>query len=442
MTPKIERMEVYPVAGTDCMELNLSGAHYPYFTRNVVILTDSAGREGIGEVPGGEKITKALEAVRGLVVGTSVPMYKETLLKVRQWLDANIQGDVRGQQTFDLRTGVHVVTAIESACLDLLGQFLEVPAAALLGDGIQRREVRFLSYLFYVGDRTRTDLPYESEPDSDCEWYRIRHEEALTPEAIVRQAKATQEKYGFEDFKLKGGVLSPDEEIDAVEALKEAFPDARVNIDPNGCWSLADSLRLAPRMKKILAYCEDPCGAENGFSGREIMAEFRRESGIPTATNMIDTDWRQMRHCITLQCIDIPLADPHFWTMAGSVRVGQLCNDFGLMWGCHSNNHFDISLAIMTQCAAAIPGKMNGIDTHWIWQEGRNRLTKQPLEIKGGCIALPERPGLGVEIDRDQLEKAHRLYVEKNLGARNDAAGMQFLIPGWTFDPKKPSLVR
>ena len=119
-----------------------------------------------------------------------------------------------------------------------------------------------------------------------------------------------------------------------------------------------------------------------------------------------------------------------------------MCNDFGLMWGCHSNNHFDISLAMVVQCAAAIPGKMNGIDTHWIWQEGIERLTKEPMQIEGGCIDLPKKGGLGIEVDRDQIMKANKLYVENDLGARNDAIGMQYLIPGWKFDPKKPCLVR
>ena len=442
MSPIVEKMEIFPVAGTDCMELNLSGAHAPYFTRNIVILTDSNGVEGVGEVPGGQKITAALESVKDLVVGTRIVDYKQTLNKVRAWLNANIKDDVRGLQTFDLRTGVHVVTAVEAPLLDLMGKFLDVPAAALLGDGIQRERVRFLSYLFYVGDQKKTDLPYTDESNSDCEWYRIRHNEALTPEAIVAQAKATHEKYGFEDFKLKGGVLEPEEELKAVQALKAAFPDARIDLDPNGCWSLEKSLELAPELKKVLAYCEDPCGAENGFSGRETMAEFKRDSGMPTATNMIDTDWRQMCHCISLRSVDIPLADPHFWTMNGSVRVGQMCNDFGLMWGCHSNNHFDISLAMVVQCAATVPGKMNGIDTHWIWQEGRERLTKQPMQIVDGCIDLPKAPGLGIEIDREQILKANKLYVENCLGARNDAIGMQYLIPGWKFDNKRPCLVR
>jgi len=394
MIPVIKKMEVYPVAGLDSMELNLSGAHAPYFTRNIVILTDSNGVEGVGEVPGGEKITKALKDVEHLVIGSKISDYKQTLLKIKNWLDTNIKDDVRGLQTFDLRTGVHVVTAIEAPLLDLLGKFLEVPAAALMGDGIQREKVQFLSYLFYIGDRKKTDLPYDSEEDSDCEWYRLRNEEALTPEKIVALAKATHEKYGFVDFKLKGGVLSAKEELKAVQAIKKEFPNARVDLDPNGAWSLKEALEIKDELKEVLAYCEDPCGAENGFSGREIMAEFKRESGMPTATNMINTDWRQMCHCLALKSVDIPLADPHFWTMNGSVRVGQMCNDFGMMWGCHSNNHFDISLAMVVQCAAAIPGKMNGIDTHWIWQEGRERLTKEPMQIVDGCIELPKKGGV------------------------------------------------
>ena len=442
MIPVIKKMEVYPVAGLDSMELNLSVAHAPYFTRNIVILTDSNGVEGVGEVPGGEKITKALKDVEHLVIGSKISDYKQTLLKIKKWLDANIKDDVRGLQTFDLRTGVHVVTAIEAPLLDLLGKFLEVPAAALMGDGIQREIVQFLSYLFYIGDRKKTDLPYDSEEDSDCEWYRLRNEEALTPEKIVALAKATHKKYGFVDFKLKGGVLSAKEELKAVQAIKKEFPDARVDLDPNGAWSLKEALEIKDELKEVLAYCEDPCGAENGFSGREIMAEFKRESGIPTATNMINTDWRQMCHCLALKSVDIPLADPHFWTMNGSVRVGQMCNDFGMMWGCHSNNHFDISLAMVVQCAAAIPGKMNGIDTHWIWQEGRERLTKEPMQIVDGCIELPKKGGLGIEIDREQILKAHKLYVDKKLGARNDAIGMQYLIKDWKFDNKKPCLVR
>jgi glucarate dehydratase len=340
-----------------------------------------------------------------------------------------------------LRIAIHAVTAIESALLDLLGKYLNVPVAALLGEGQQRESVKFLGYLFYIADRKKTDLAYLSGEDADNEWHRVRTEEAMTPEAIVKLAEATQERYGFQDFKLKGGVLSGDEEMEAVKALHERFPDARITLDPNGAWSLKEAIRLCKDKQGILAYCEDPCGAEEGYSGREIMAEFRRATGLPTATNMIATDWRQMVHSISLQSVTIPLADPHFWTMQGAVRVAQICNDFGLTWGSHSNNHFDISLAMVTHAAAAAPGEITAIDTHWIWQEGQ-RLTKEPLKIVGGEIAVPKKPGLGIEIDMEQVAKAHELYNKECLGARNDAMGMQYLIPGWKFDNKKPCMVR
>ncbi|MBK7654463.1 MAG: glucarate dehydratase [Betaproteobacteria bacterium] len=439
-TPKITRLQVIPVAGRDSMLLNLSGAHGPYFTRNILILTDSAGRTGVGEVPGGEKIRQTLEDAAPLVVGQIIGAHQSVLQQVHQQFADRDSGG-RGQQTFDLRTTIHAVTAIESALLDLLGQHLGVPVAALLGEGQQRSSVEMLGYLFYVGDRTKTDLAYNSEPDASNNWFRLRHETALTPETIVAQAEAAQERYGFNDFKLKGGVLRGDAEIEAVTALHERFPSARVTLDPNGGWLLKDAIRLMRDMRSVVAYAEDPCGAEEGFSGREVMAEFRRATGLPTATNMIATDWRQLAHALSLQSVDIPLADPHFWTMAGSVRVAQTCRDWGLTWGSHSNNHFDVSLAMFTHVGAAAPGKVTAIDTHWIWQDGQ-RLTKDPLQIIGGHVQVPAKPGLGVELDMAEVEKAHQLYKQHGLGSRDDAVAMQYLIPGWQFNPKRPALDR
>jgi glucarate dehydratase len=438
--PVITELKVVPVAGHDSMLLNLSGAHSPYFTRNVLILTDNAGRTGVGEVPGGEGIRQTLEDARDLLIGQSIGNYQSLLNKVRvAFADRDSGG--RGLQTFDLRIAIHAVTAVESALLDLLGQHLEVPVAALLGEGQQRDAVEMLGYLFYVGDRNLTELPYRSELDSDSAWFRVRNEEALTPEKIVGLAEAAYERYGFKDFKLKGGVLHGAEEIEAVTALAERFPDARITLDPNGAWALNEAITLCRDQHDVLAYAEDPCGAENGYSGREVMAEFRRATGLRTATNMIATDWRQMGHAIQLQSVDIPLADPHFWTMQGSVRVAQMCNDWGLTWGSHSNNHFDISLAMFTHVAAAAPGKVTAIDTHWIWQDGQ-RLTKEPLTIKEGLVDVPQRAGLGIELDWDALAKAHETYKGMGLGARNDAVAMQYLISGWTFDNKKPCMVR
>lgn len=438
--PVVTEMRVVPVAGHDSMLLNLSGAHGPYFTRNLLILKDSAGNTGVGEVPGGESIRQTLEDARDLVIGQSIGAYQNVLTTLRSNFAGRDAGG-RGLQTFDLRVTIHAVTAVEAALLDLLGQFMDLPVAALLGEGMQRDAVKMLGYLFYIGDRTKTTLDYRNEGEADNAWFRLRNEEALTPEKVVRLAEAAQARYGFNDFKLKGGVLSGEREMEAIVALHERFPQARITLDPNGAWSLDEAVRLCRDKHSIMAYAEDPCGAENGYSGREVMAEFRRATGLQTATNMIATDWRQMAHAIQLQSVDIPLADPHFWTMQGSVRVAQLCDMFGLTWGSHSNNHFDISLAMFTHVAAAAPGKTTAIDTHWIWQDGQ-RLTREPLKIEQGHVHVPSKPGLGIEIDMAAVEKAHQAYNNMGLGARNDAEAMQFLIPGWTFNNKRPSLVR
>jgi len=438
--PIVTTMEVTPVAGRDSMLLNLSGAHGPFFTRNLVILTDNSGHTGVGEVPGGEKIRQTLEDARDLVVGQTIGACNNVLAAIRAKFGHRDAGG-RGKQTFDLRVTIHAVTAVESALLDLLGQHLDLPVAALLGEGQQRASVETLGYLFFVGDRKKTNLPYADGAKEKDGWLRLRHQGAMTADAVVRLAEATHDHYGFSDFKLKGGVLAGEREIEVVTAIAKRFPKARVTLDPNGVWSLEEAIRLCKDMHGVLAYAEDPCGAEARFSGREIMAEFRRATGLPTATNMIATDWRQLGHAIRLGAIDIPLADPHFWTMQGSTRVAQTCRDNGLTWGSHSNNHFDISLAMFTHVGAAAPGNTTAIDTHWIWQDGQV-LTKEPLQIKDGKIAIPDRPGLGIEINRAAIDVAHGLYKQYGLGARDDTIAMQFLIPGWTFDDKRPCLVR
>lgn len=456
-TPVVVDMQVIPVAGQDSMLLNLCGAHGPFFTRNVVILKDNAGRVGCGEVPGGEGIRKTLERAIPLVVGKSIGRYNEVLNSIRVMLTgggtaahqatvhqvANVAEARVLQQPHEINLRMdNVLTAVEAALLDLLGQCLGVPVAALLGNGQQRASARMLAYLFYVGDRRKADLPYLSDQAGKSDWYRLRHEEAVTPEAVVRLAEAAVERYGFSDFKLKGGVMSAGDEIAAVAAIKKRFPQAGVTLDPNAAWSLKEAIDACKGQGHVLTYAEDPCGPEQGYSGREIMAEFKRATGIPTATNMVATDWRQLNHSLKLDSVDIPLADPHFWTMQGSVRVAQMCDEFGLTWGSHSNNHFDISLAMFTHVAAAAPGHITAIDTHWIWQEGQERLTREPLQIVKGEVAVPEKPGLGIEPDMEQIMQAHETYKKLGVGARDDALAMQYLIPGWKYDPKQPSIGR
>ncbi len=573
-SPVITDMKVIPVAGHDSMLLNIGGAHNAYFTRNIVVLTDNAGHTGIGEAPGGDVIYQTLVDAIPMVLGQEVARLNKVVQQVHkgnQAADFDTFG--KGAWTFELR--VNAVAALEAALLDLLGKALNVPVCELLGPGKQRDAITVLGYLFYIGDRTKTDLPYLENTPGNHEWYQLRHQKAMNREAVGSLEEDSQDRYGFKAFQLKGGVLPGEHEIDTVRALKKRFPDARINVDPNGAWLLDEAISLCKGLNDVLTYAEDPCGAEQGFSGREVMAEFRRvdpngawlldeaislckglndvltyaedpcgaeqgfsgrevmaefrrATGLPVATNMIATNWREMGHAVMLNAVDIPLADPHFWTLSGAVRVAQLCDDWGLTWGCHSNNHFDISLAMFTHVGAAAPGNPTAIDTHWIWQEGpvatnmiatnwremghavmlnavdipladphfwtlsgavrvaqlcdvwgltggcqsNNhfdislamfthvgaaapgnptaidthciwqegdcRLTKNPLEIKNGKIAVPDAPGLGVELDWEQVQTAHEAYKRLPGGARNDAGPMHYLIPGWTFDRKRP----
>lgn len=439
--PTITSMQVIPVAGYDSMLLNVGGAHSPYFTRNIVILKDNAGHIGAGEAPGGETIFKALSEAIPHVEGKPISILNRIVNDMHAgYLDADYDTFGKGAWTFELR--VNAVAALEAALLDLMGQFLDVPVAELLGAGKQRDEVTVLGYLFYIGDDKITNLPYQAPVTKGHEWYRIRRQAAMSTEAVINLAAAAKDLYGFKDFKLKGGVFEGQKEIETVTALKKNFPDARITLDPNGCWSLQEAIELCKDMHDVLTYAEDPCGAEQGYSGREVMAEFKRATGLPTATNMVATNWREMCHSIMLQAVDIPLADPHFWTLTGASRVAHLCNEFGLTWGCHSNNHFDISLAMFSHVGASAPGNPTALDTHWIWQEGDMTLTKNPLQITNGKIKLNDKPGLGLELDMDKIQQAHELHKKLPTGARNDAIPMQFYYPGWAFDRKRPCMVR
>lgn len=307
--PCIEQMEVIPVAGYNSMLLNLAGAHGPFSTRNLVIMTDSDGYEGITEVPGGDVITQRLKSCIPLIEGKSLGQYNNVVRQCRSFLKSNSRSDTSNQggdetahaQIFKKIT--NILTGIETPLLDLLGKHMEVPVAALLGEGQVRECIRFLGYLFYVGDRRKTNLPYIYDDDRSDEWGRVRREPALTSEAVVHQAEAAQQRFGFQDFKLKGGVFSGKEEIATVRALKERFPRARITIDPNAAWPLEQSITLCKDLTGILVHCEDPCGAEGRFSARETMAEFHRRTGLATATNMCDTDWREMK----MLCVLIPL---------------------------------------------------------------------------------------------------------------------------------------
>jgi glucarate dehydratase len=436
--PRVVKMTVVPVAGYDSLLLNLSGGHGPVFIRNLVILEDNSGHIGVGETPGGEGIRTTLEDTTEIVVGRRLGEMNAVLNAIRRRF-GSLDAAGRGPQTFDQRIMIHVLTAVESAFLDLTGQILGVPVAALLGNGQQRTSVDVLGYLFFIGDCRRTTLDYHVTSGPADNWDRLRLRETLDAKGIVELALAARDRFGFSTFKLKGGVLEGPAECECLRALAEAIPQAGLTIDPNGCWSLKEAIEWLMPLKPVLTYAEDPCGAERGYSGREVMAEFRKTTGIPTATNMIATNYTELVQAIRLQALDIPLADCHFWTMQGAVHVSTLCDLWGLTWGSHSNNHFDVSLAMMTHTAAAAKGKVTPIDTHWIWQVGQ-RLTKEPLEIRGGRIEVPDAPGLGIELDFGKVTQAHELYRHSGSDKRDDSLAMQFFKPGWTFHPKRPCL--
>lgn len=444
-TPVINTMRVVPVAGYDSMLLNIGGAHNCYFTRILVFLTDSSGNVGVGETPCHASTLQLLERFRPLIVGSS-------LMRVNATLSQLFASDARSQQTSHTND-IHIpqmnpekfynaAAAIEAALLDLQGKFLNLPVADLLASGKQRDRIPVLGYLFYIADRKRTNMHYRTGEDEPEGWLRRRHQPAMDSAAVVELAEAAVDKYGFRDFKLKGGVQHGEVEVETVEALLSRFPQARVTVDPNASWSLEEAIRFGKQLEGKVPYLEDPCGAEQGYSGRETLAEFRRATGVPVATNMIANDWRQLHHALQLNAIDIPLADPHFWTLRNANVVAQLCNEWGLTTGCHSNNHFDVSLAMVAHLGAAAPGdRQTAFDTHWIWQDGQ-QLSHQPPQIRDGYLELPPGPGLGIELDMQRVEQAHALYNALPDKNRNDALGMQFLIDNWRYDAKRPALVR
>ncbi|MDH6364105.1 glucarate dehydratase [Enterococcus sp. PF1-24] len=446
MNPKIVKMDVFPVAGYDSMLMSLSGAHSPYFTRNIVILEDDLGHQGIGEIHGGEYTCQQLKSYIPHVVGQEITNYRNVVKNLRNLNQKANEDTGEGIQSLDLNQLKFVVqseTAVECALLDLVGKFVNLPLASLLGDGIQREEVEFLGYLFYISDAEKTDLPYLKNDDLTDDWGKIRRNPTLTPEAIVAQAQAAKKRYGFKNLKLKGGVLTGKEEMEAVKALSEAFPDSRINIDPNGAWSLAEATQLVNDYRQYLTYVEDPCGPEGGFSSREITTWFKNATFCPVATNMIATNWKQFYHAASLKSVDIILADPHFWGLNGSIRMAQILNDWGLTWGSHSNNHFDITLATYAHVAAAAPGKITPVDTHYIWQDGQELCDNSP-KIRDGKIKISDKPGLGIEINMARLMEAHELYnsIAPIYRDRHDEIGMRYLIPDWQFDSSKPALVR
>lgn len=395
---KISQMEITPVAMPDPPLRNSVGVHQPVALRVVVQLTTDEGLTGLGEAHGGSKRVESLHAARAAVLGKD-PFQ---LLALRS--------EIPDPQTF---------SPLEVACLDIQGQVLGRPVCDLLG-GRVREEVPFSAYLFYKEER-------HPQYDGVDDWGAV-----LTPEAMVGEARRFIQEYGFGVLKLKGGVLPPDDEVETLRLLRhELGPEVGLRIDPNGIWSVDTSIRVARDLESLgLEYYEDPT------MGMEGMAAVRRETTIPLATNMCVTAFTHLRRMTQIEPVDVILVDHHVWGgLRDSVRLTQFCMDFGISTSMHSNSHYGISLAAMLHLAGAMPELTYACDTHYPWLE-EDIVQGGPFVFRGGRLAVPTTPGLGVTLDPERLERAAERYRRWGITDRDDAGEMRKRVPDW--DPVVP----
>lgn len=423
--PKIKEFHITPIAVVDPPLLNAAGLHAPYALRTVVELVTEDGITGVSEIPGNIEIDKALEKSRQFIIGQD-PFQ---LNKIRDILSANFDSEdtiKRGDTPWDQRTLVHIFSSIEVACLDIVGKIVNRPVVDLLG-GKRRDRVPFSAYLFYKYEGAGGELEFGTDLNATG-WDAARQASALNPSEIVAQAKAMCKEFGFQSIKLKGGVFEPRQEVDAIFALHEAFgKDTPLRIDPNALWTVETSIKYGKEMEGILEYLEDPC------RGQENMAAVRKALKTPLATNMCTTSFEDIPKSYTLGAEDIILSDHHFWGgLQDSMKLASICQTFGRDLSMHSNSHLGISLAAMVHLGAAIPNFSYALDTHYPWQSDEI-IVGGRMKFEDGAVAVPEGPGLGVELDRVALAKLHENYKKCGLTKRNDEIEMQKVQPDWKF---------
>jgi glucarate dehydratase len=423
--PKIKEFHITPIAVVDPPLLNAAGLHAPYALRTIVELVTEDNISGISEIPGNIAIDKALDKSRPLIIGQD-PFQ---LNQIRDILGARFGTDKRterGDAPWDQRTLVHIFSAIEVACLDIIGKIIDRPVVDLLG-GKRRDNVPFSAYLFYKYKGAGGELGFQTDPNTTG-WDAARQASALNTTEIVAQAKAMCNEFGFQSIKLKGGVFEPRQEVDAVLALREAFGESvPIRIDPNAVWKVETAIEYGKEMEGVIEYLEDP------VRGQENMATVRKSLKTPLATNMCTTSFEDIPRSIQLGSEDIILSDHHFWGgLQASMGLAGLCQTFGRDLSMHSNSHLGISLAAMVHLGAAIPNFKYALDTHYPWQSDEIIIGGR-LKFEGGQVAVPKGAGLGVELDRKSLAKLHQNYLKCGLTKRNDEIEMQKLQPGWTF---------
>jgi glucarate dehydratase len=418
---KIQEMHITPIALADPPLLNAAGLHAPYALRTIVELVTDDGISGWGEIPGSAKTNQALETIRPDVIGLD-PFQLNTLFAR---IAALRQTDERGSAPWDQRQSVHVQSALEVACFDIMGKATGRPVVDLLG-GKSRERVPFSAYLFYKYEGAGGALGLGMDESAEG-WAAARQQAALDPAGVVAEAQAMIAEYGFQSIKLKGGAFPPDEEVAAMLALREAFgADMPLRLDPNAIWSVETAIEVGRKLDGVLEYFEDP------VRGQESMGQVRAALNMPMATNMCTTSFDDLPGSVQHQSEDIILSDHHFWGgFRSSLELARFCATFGRGLSMHSNSHAGISLAAMTHLAAAVPLLTYACDTHYPWQCEDFIIPR--LEFEDGAVQVPSEPGLGVDVDREILAKLHEQYKQCGLTERNDEIEMQKVHPDWTF---------
>jgi glucarate dehydratase len=410
MSIRITNVTITPVAFADPPLLNSVGVHEPFALRAVIEVATDAGLVGLGETYADEAHLAALHATAQAVSGLSVHQTQEIYRRVLALAppDTRIASGLIG----DSAAADRVFSPFEVACLDIQGKAAGIPVSDLLG-GAVRDAVPFSAYLFYK---------WAGHPGGQPDGYG----EALDPDGIVAQAKWMVDNYGFTALKLKGGVFPPEEEIAAIRALRDAFPEHSLRLDPNAAWSPGTALSIAKELDGVLEYLEDPT------AGIEGMAEVSRHGPMmPLATNMCVVSFAQVAPAVRVNAVQVILSDHHYWGgLRRSANLAAICDTFGLGLSMHSNSHLGISLAAMVHLAAATPNLTYACDTHWPWKT-EDVVAGTPFTFFGGALAVPTAPGLGVELDRDALEQLHRQYLASGLRNRDDTGYMRSVVPDY-----------
>jgi glucarate dehydratase len=412
---RISRVDITPVAFADPPLLNVVGMHQPWALRAIIEVRTDQGSAGLGETYADEMHLGRLRAVAAALPGHDPYDLHGLRALVVETLGREIGGaGASFGGMLDVTSSVDTTySPFEVACLDVQGRESERPVSDLLGGAVRDR-VPFGGYLFYKW----AGHP-GGAPDS---WG-----EALTPSAIVEQAQAMVDGWGFGSLKLKGGVLPPEQECEAIEALHEAFPDHPLRLDPNGAWTPKTSLRVAERLAGVLEYLEDPTP---GIPG---MAAVAAGTGIPLATNMCVIAFEHIAPAVAQDAVQIVLTDHHLWGgLRRSALMAGIADTFGIGLSMHSNSHLGVSLAAMVHLAAATTNLTYACDTHIPWKT-QDVVASDQLSFDGGSVAVPTTPGLGVELDRDALGLLHEQYLSCGIRRREDTAYMRSIDP--SFEP-------